>query len=506
MALDPAVEIERKFDVENDTPLPSLMDLPGVGSVDQPAEHHLEAEYYDTEDLRLASHRITLRRRTGGEDAGWHLKLPAGPEERHEYRKPVRGSSKGVPKALLGLVRVHIRGAALVPVARLSTRRIVHRLRGTGGEVLADLMDDHVQAEALHPASSGRQWREWELELVDGSRDLLDAGESVIAAAGGTPAAHGSKLARALGGAVPAAVDGVAAVTPGGTAGAVLLAYLDEQVRALKQQDPQVRLDAQDAIHRMRVALRRTRSVLATYRSLLDDADAVRLLRGELKWLAGVLGTARDAQVMHARLREMLAGEPADLLLGPVERTVEVELGGGYRKAHAKVLRALDGQRYFRLLDALDSLLAAPALAPRAAGPADRVLPALINRDLKRLWAVVHEARNHPAGLGDHPALHEARKVAKRVRYAAEAATPIGRKKVVRIAEAAQGLQKILGEHQDSVVTRDLLRRLGASATQQGGNGFSYGRLHALEQVAALDAEARFRAEWEYFPTPLKKK
>ncbi|KRE54842.1 hypothetical protein ASG92_24415 [Arthrobacter sp. Soil736] len=62
-------------------------------------------------------------------------------------------------------------------------------------------------------------------------------------------------------------------------------------------------------------------------------------------------------------------------------------------------------------------------------------------------------------------------------------------------------MQQILGDYQDSVVTRDLLRRLGAEAFVQGESGFSYGRLHALEQSVALDAEARFHRQWKKFPS-----
>ncbi|MHA7207889.1 CYTH and CHAD domain-containing protein [Arthrobacter sp. MDT1-65] len=505
MRPEPAVEIERKFDIDDDVPLPALEDVPGIEAVDQPVEYHLEAEYFDTEDLRLASRRITLRRRTGGEDAGWHLKLPAGPDERHEYHEPLRKGS-AVPKSLLKLIRVHVRDSALVPVARLDTRRVVHHLRGAEGRILADVMDDHVHAEVPGSAPSTLRWREWEIELVEGSRDLLGAAEAVVTAAGARAAAHRSKLARILGDRVPDEPAAPPVPTPGGPAGDILLAYLREQVTVLQQQDPRVRVDGQDAIHRMRVSIRRARSVLATYRTLLDDTEAVRLLREELKWLAGVLGKARDAQVMHERLQRMLADEPAELLLGPVGRRVDVELGGDYKKFRAQVLKALDGGRYFRLLDTLDAFVADPVTTPRAAEPASRVIPALINRDMERLRRVVHDAMSHPAGLGDHPALHEARKDGKRLRYAAEAAAPIGRKKVARIADAAQVMQKTLGEHQDSIVTRELLRRLGAKAFQEGENGFSYGRLHALEQAAALDAEARFRREWEYFPTPLRKK
>ncbi|WP_052274501.1 CYTH and CHAD domain-containing protein [Arthrobacter sp. L77] len=498
------MEIERKFDVDDDAAVPSLHDLPGVGRVDPPVEYRLQAEYFDTEDFRLASRRITLRRRTGGEDAGWHLKIPVGPDERHEHHEPPGRKADGVPKALRDLIRVYVRDMALVPVARLTTRRSVHHLHGEDGGVLADLMDDRVQADVLLPAPASLHWREWEIELVDGSIDLLDAGQARVTDAGARPAAHSSKLDRALGPLLRTVADARPTPTPDGPAGDVLLAYLHEQLTVLEEQDPQVRQDAPDAVHRMRVATRRVRSVLGTYRSLLEDTDAVQLLREELKWLAGVLGRARDAEVMHARLKEMLAEEPAGLVLGPVERRVDLELGGGYRKAHDRALKALRGRRYFLLLDTLESLLAAPALTPRAAEPAARVIPELLNRDIRRLRAAVHEARHHPAGVGDHPALHQARKDAKRLRYAAEAADPVGRKKIARIGEAALGIQKILGEHQDSVVTRNLLRRLGVAAFKEGENGFTYGRLHALEQVAALRAESRFRREWKHFPSKLR--
>jgi CHAD domain-containing protein len=339
------------------------------------------------------------------------------------------------------------------------------------------------------------------MELVDGSRDLLAAGQDMLAAAGVRPAAHRSKLARALGRYLPIAAEAPRPPKPRGPAGSVLLAYLKDQAQEMRDEDPRVRLDAHDAVHKMRVATRRMRSALATYRKLLEDADTVKFLRDELKWLAAVLGQARDAEVMHERLEDMVTQEPVELVMGPVTRRIDIELGADYQQAHATVLTSLDDQRYFHLLDALESLLAAPPLAPLAAKPAHKVIPKLIKRDFKRLRAAVRDAEHHPAGRSDHPALHEARKDGKRLRYAAEAAAPVNPHKAARLADAAHGLQKILGDHQDSVVTRDLLRRLGAESFLQGENGFSYGRLHALEQSAALDAEARFHRAWKKFPT-----
>ena len=501
-----SVEIERKYDVDGLSSLPLLDKLPGVGRADIPVEHRLEAVYFDTADQILAARGITLRRRTGGDDAGWHLKLPAGPNQRRELHEPPGNEPNTIPARFLQLVRVFVRDLPLIPVARLKTRRIVHRLRGAGDEVLADVADDHVQAERFGPKPVSLNWREWEIELVEGSPALLDAAQSVLAAAGVRPAKHTSKLARALGDPPP---KGSPEPPPRpdrkGPASAVLLAYVHEQVRALTEQDPQVRQDAPGSVHQMRVATRRLRSTLATYRKLLD-AGAANRLRGELKWLAGCLGEARDAEVMRERLNEMVAHEPPELVLGPVSRRIEEELGADYHAAHIKVLQALDDQRYFRLLDALDAFLAAPPLKDPEPGPAHTIVAALIRKDWKRLRRDVRTATSTAEGADHDPALHQARKSAKRLRYASESFEPVQPKRAARLTLAAHGLQKILGEHQDSVVTREVLRRLGVQTPLAGENGFTYGRLHALEQFIAADSEARFLEAWKGFPAAPPKK
>lgn len=394
---------------------------------------------------------------------------------------------------------MHTRDRALVPVARLKTTRVVYRLRDENNAVLAEFCDDRVQAGTLGQKPGTLRWREWEIELFAGSRALLNYVQDRLAGAGVRPSPYQSKLARALN-LNPSATEPAPAPKRQGPAGEVMVAYLRQQVKELKDQDPLVRQDAHDAVHKMRVATRRMRSALATYRKLLDDAKMVKNLRSELKWLAGVLGEARDAEVMHTRLKDMVAKEPGELVMGPVTRRVEIELGGAYQQAHTKALQALDGQRYFRLLDTLEALIAAPPLAATASKPALKVIPRLVQRDVKRLRAAVREARRHAAGTGDHPALHEARKDGKRLRYAAEAAAPVNSKQAARLTDAAHRVQKALGDYQDSVVTRELLRRLGAEAFTLGENGFSYGRLHALEQSAALEAEDRFYREWKKFP------
>ena len=130
-------EVERKFDVVESTVSPSFEGLSAVGRVERSPSQHLEAVYYDTPGHDLAAHRVTLRRRTGGSDAGWHLKLPAGPDTRTEVRAPLDGGVGGaVPDDLKDVVLAIVRDRPLGPVAEISTDRTVDVLYDPRG--LAD--------------------------------------------------------------------------------------------------------------------------------------------------------------------------------------------------------------------------------------------------------------------------------------------------------------------------------------------------------------------------------
>ena len=92
---------------------------------------------------------MTLRRRTGGTDAGWHLKLPAGPDTRTEVRAALDdGVGGAVPDDLKDVVLAIVRDRPLGPVARISTDRTVDLLYGADGSPIAEFSDDKVIASA----------------------------------------------------------------------------------------------------------------------------------------------------------------------------------------------------------------------------------------------------------------------------------------------------------------------------------------------------------------------
>ena len=488
------LEIEHKYDVAQDLPWVDLSSVDGVAAVEPAQVVALTATYYDTPALRLARAGITLRRRTGGSDAGWTMKLPVG-SDREEHGEPLGEDGEPVPAALLDLVRAWARDHEVRPVATLSTARTVHLLVGPSGQLLAEGCDDVVTSEAPQPDGSVTlsHWREWEIELLDGPPEVLDAAGKLMRAAGAAPSPWPSKLARALGAAVPNP-PAFGQLTEHSRAGDVLHAHLAAQADTLLGWDGPACRDEPDGVHKMRVATRRLRSALGTFRRLVDR-DVTDPLRVELKWIATVLGDSRDAEVLRERLLAEISAEPDDLVMGPIAALIEVELRSDHRKAHDRLVEALNSDRYFRLLDRLDALVADPPFTPPADGRADRVVTKLVRRSYRRVERLVKAgAPESPTGR-DHW-YHEIRKAAKRLRYAGEAVEPAFGAPAATLAKNAEHLQEVLGEHQDSVVARQALRDLGARIHLEGENAFTIGRLHALEQARADEAAAEFEAAW----------
>ncbi|WP_327674915.1 CHAD domain-containing protein [Kitasatospora sp. NBC_00458] len=280
------------------------------------------------------------------------------------------------------------------------------------------------------------------------------------------------------------------------TVGEVLLGRIAAQAAVLARLDEAVRADEPDAVHRMRVACRRLRSAFRTYRRLLAPGATDELV-AELRWLAAALGRARDREVLTERLAAQARGLPPEC--GPERVAAELEDWGltEYRRVRPEVLAALDSPRRRALADGLAALLADPPLRGRAGRAAGPELARVAAREQRR---TAERVRSALAGGADGPdaveergrALHEARKAAKRARYAGETAVPVVGKPAERYVGRMKAVQEVLGEHQDAVVAAGaLLGRAGGS-----GEPFGYGVLYGLQLAAAAGARRELPEVW----------
>jgi CHAD domain-containing protein len=460
--------------------LPDLEDLAAAVKSSPVDERRLETIYYDTPDLRLARWGANLRVRQG---EGWTLKLPSTSEGPALTRRELEfaGDGSQPPEGAVALVIGYVRRATLVPVASLSTLRRRVQLMNREGTVLAEVVDDDVSViQGLRVQS---RFREVEVELRDPSADrLLEPILARLRGAGASDEDQASKLIRALGARATAApeVDPLA-LTLSSTAGELVRHTIAVSVASLMRHDPGVRLgDDPEDIHRARVATRRLRSQLRTFRGLLDPEWTTKL-RNDLRWLGAGLGAVRDKQVMGQRFRRhgvALADE--DL---PIVAELSDELQAESEEARARLVLDMRSDRYVDLLERLVDASRSPAFTMEADRPASTVLPPLAQRDWKKLRKGVSRLPKSPDGAE----LHRVRILAKHARYAAEAAVPIAGKKAALFAQAATGLQDVLGDHQDSVTAQRWLRDAG-----QGARAFVAGQLSSIERESA----ARDRAAW----------
>jgi CHAD domain-containing protein len=187
---------------------------------------------------------------------------------------------------------------------------------------------------------------------------------------------------------------------------------------------------------------------------------------------------------------------PDDLVLGEVANQITRSLERRRANGQKQALAALDSDRYLALQDSLDELLAHPPLTKKANRPAAKVLAKTIDRVWKQLRkrkrAVDAAAESHERDL----ALHETRKMAKRLRYAAEVAGPALGKRAAKVERKAKAVHKVLGDHQDAVVARPEIRDLAAGMHTEGVNGFTFGLLYAAEDQRAAEAEGQFPSVW----------
>lgn len=545
------LEIEAKFAVDAETPRPDLTELSQVDTVAEERNESLSAIYYDTEDLRLTRSKITLRRRTGGHDDGWHIKLPGTMgrlEIRAELTEPADGGDYVIPESLLAQVRSIVRNKELHPVAQVDNNRCEIVYADAHGTPVAEFCDDRVTARSFLPGGEETSWREWEVELTgamngtEPGMQLLKDASDLLVAGGARTADSPSKLATALGDSVNNAPLPPFAQTSDldeDSAAYAVVRALQANRDKLVAYDPRVRADEWDSVHQMRVATRELRSHMQTFHGIVAGPEIERI-EADLKVLASYLGIARDAEVVEERWKGLLESDDSGVLDEATREHLSHDMGRAYRRAHRRVVAGLNSQRYLDLLDSLDALLANPPVVEAAAQPADAAVvpesddaaaestaaPAPAGEDMETVMARhLNEAydklvRRHKKAIKNRHNMeltlhereeyfHDMRKAAKKLRYAAEAAGKASGLKTKKVYKACKQMQEVLGDFQDSVTSRDKLVEVTAAARRRGEDTFGYGMLYQLErsigQQALEDYEEAFEDIKEAF-VPLRKK
>src|SRR4051794_28654798 len=358
------IEREMKLSAWAGFALPDMTGaIDGLAEVALPTAQ-LTATYFDTADLRLTRAGVSLRHRVGTGESGWTVKLPEGSDGPALVRREVnfRGPASGttVPDGAASLVRAYVRNDALVPVGKLVTKRRRVELRDAEQRPLAEVDDDEVSV--LEGRRVAERFRQIEVELAsDAPDDLLGALAERLRFAGAGEPDPVPKIVRALGSRAtePADMaDLIGAVNPDASFAELVQATVANGVSRLIRHDPGVRLgDDPEDVHQARVATRRLRSDLRTFRRLLDE-EWVGALRDELRWIAGELGAVRDADVLTERLREHAAELP------PVDAggaaALLRKLAAERAAARDEMAVGLDSSRYVDLVDDLVAAAAEP--------------------------------------------------------------------------------------------------------------------------------------------------
>jgi CHAD domain-containing protein len=475
--------------------LPGRFSIPVLTLEDEPLaaiglpDLHLRATYYDTADLRLARHGVTLRFRTGDEGGPtWTLKLPVASSgttlERNELDMP--GPPREPPDQARTLVTAFARRERLVAVATLRTRRRRVRLL-RDAEPVAELADDEVSVVEGRRIVS--RFRELEIEALTDSLDLTPLADQ-LHRAGATDAEPIPKVVRALGSRATAPADITPAPVPADpTMADALVVAIASALARLVHNDPHARLGDEEAIHQVRVALRRLRSDLRTLGDAVDPAWRARI-EPQLRSVAGALGEARDLDVLIGHLRKDASS--AGMSLAPLFRALDARRA----RAHEQVRATLEADDYPGLLDALVDAIASPPVGPAAGAAAGEALPAVVASAWRRLEQRADDLEPDTAD----EQFHRARIAAKRARYATElAASVLPDKRTAAASELAAklaDLQDALGAVQDAAVAEGAIRENLHAPRVTATYAFDAGRLAERQLLRADQARDDFFDLW----------
>jgi CHAD domain-containing protein len=479
-------EVERKFVVGGEFELPDVQSLGSIADVSQRDAFSMHAVYYDTSDLALFRWGITMRHRLGGDDAGWHLKVPVRSGAAHTRDEMHMPDQPQMPAVFVDIVSPLLMGRSLEPIVDVNTVRKPYDIHARDTDI--ELVDDHVTIN--QSGVDVMSFREIEIEVVrNGSmtNDVMDELSAMLIASGGKPSSV-SKAARALGQRTREAPDVAPSATPKTTdlAADALRSMMSRDVTRLLMADVDVRRDANDGVHQMRVAARRLRSTLRTFSDCFEPQWAASM-REDLAWIASEMGTIRDTEVLQDRLVRHGQALPPSIRDTTLPYLIDF-LDQRRDSARSGALAALRSDRHDFLIEDLVGLTREPKFTNHAFQSAsDALIPAV-----RKSWRSLRHAMSN---LDDNPHhWHAARIKAKRTRYAVESLTPIFGKKYGRFGKLLAELTEELGLHQDCFVAQEQLADMARSAP--GDVAFGLGLLSANEATLAVSSRGNTTQVW----------
>lgn len=532
-------EIERKYEVPEGA-APRWQELPRLRVEAEPQIRGLEAAYFDTASGRLADFGVALRRRRGGPDEGWHLKFREGGLKR-EVHVPLLKTADRLPAQMRQLVSGLLGREELVALAAVRTQRQVLEVHDPEHGRVAEICLDEVCGTEQSTGIT-RAWQEYEVELVNGTdadgRAVFDEIEAVLLEAGLTPSSSSAKIARTLG-----AEDDAPAVTLTGPDGEPVEApgapattaessdgkkdkkskkdkkagkkaeqdgrrtgekddgpamgpepSVDETVRELVRGSVDevlwiefiLRVGGDEAIHRLRSAVRRSEALILGLLPDLADPEAGAQVLEQLRDLSQQLSAARDAEVVV----EELPGR-AEAVGPAVSRSALAHLLSlarqGRESTAASATRLLSGTRHRAVTVSLRDWALEARLNPEAAQLSPKKLG---SRMFQRWLDGVLEIGPVPPELQDLDAVlahvHRVRREMRLLHFGTqtfETSALRARKSQLALLEGTQGYLEACGELMDSVVLDTWCAAAARSLIRSGGDRYGVGVLHGRERA-----------------------
>lgn len=491
----------------------------GATAVVQSAELHLDVAYFDTAELSLLRHGVSLVHWAPWEKTGcssgtiehdrvdpsgavWVLSLPCDTGKAVFKRSELiwAGTLEVVPPEAVSLVEALTLRSGLEPVANLEADRREMDLFDRCGRRLARLYDDRISGG--EHASRRIVLERGEAGRAGFAATLRDA----LSAEGASPDTDCTTLRLALTSRLEATPGRPGHLRSSARMAEVVSATVSDGLERLRENDLGIRLDEDpEFVHQARVATRRLRSDIWALRVVLDK-EWVRDTRRDLRWLGTHLGEVRDCDVLATRLAgwfEALAGEE------PAERepagmgTLVALLASQRAKAYRAALEALASTRYLDLLEKLERASSGGRL-PAARGPvgsrkgsrtrpdtsAKRFLGPVLGEQCRKLRRKVAASGSTPG----HRGLHRIRVSSKRLRYVAEIAVPVLGEPAKQLAASCSALQDVLGDYNDSIAAERWLQRNGPSATSSVGLAR---RCVAIERKMQAKLLEEWKDTWE---------